>query len=153
MGWVLFFCLLVIAGGMAGSGLILALPQQMRAPLAGNLISYATGTLLGAVFLGLLPEALEKAPHSLVFLWFLAGLLAFFLLEKLVLWRHCHKEECAVLKLSSGLSGCQLEKSNGIRTSHIYPGGRSPGSWGLPFGPKRGGQRTVGRRGGGRRAR
>lgn len=96
MGWVLFFCLLVIAGGMAGCGMILALPDRVRTPLAANLVSYATGTLLGAVFLGLLPDALEKAPPSLVLPWFLAGLLAFFLMEKLVLWRHCHKPECDV---------------------------------------------------------
>ncbi len=94
MGWVLFFCLLVIAGGMVGCGMILALPDWVRAPLAASLVSYATGTLLGAVFLGLLPEALEKAPPSLVLPWFLAGLLTFFLVEKLVLWRHCHKPEC-----------------------------------------------------------
>ncbi|MFZ2087312.1 MAG: hypothetical protein WAU47_01950 [Desulfobaccales bacterium] len=133
MGWVLFFCLLVIAGGMAGSGLILALPQQMRAPLAGNLISYATGTLLGAVFLGLLPEALEKAPHSLVFLWFLAGLLAFFLLEKLVLWRHCQKEECAVLKLSSGLSGCQRRKFEWCPDKSYIPRGEESRVLGFAF--------------------
>lgn len=96
MWWVLFFCLLVLAGGMAGCVMILALPDRVRAPLAANLVSYATGTLLGAVFLGLLPEALEKAPPSLVLPWFLAGLLAFFLMEKLVLWRHCHKPECDV---------------------------------------------------------
>lgn len=96
MGWVLFFCLLVIAGGMAGCGMILALPDRVRTPLAANLVSYATGTLLGAAFLGLLPDALEKAPPSLVLPWFLAGLLAFFLMEKLVLWRHCHKTECDV---------------------------------------------------------
>ena len=42
MGWVLFFCLLVIAGGMAGCGMILALPDPFRAPLAANLVSYAT---------------------------------------------------------------------------------------------------------------
>ena len=91
-----FFSLLVIAGGMAGCGMILALPCRVREPLAANLVSYATGTLLGAVFLGLLPDALEKAPPSLVVPWFLAGILAFFLIEKLVLWRHCHKPECDV---------------------------------------------------------
>jgi zinc and cadmium transporter len=59
------------------------------------LISYAVGTLLGAVFLELLPhafgmaESLEHAAATVLF-----GILLFFVLEKLVLWRHCHQEEC-----------------------------------------------------------
>jgi zinc and cadmium transporter len=59
------------------------------------LISYAVGALLGAVFLDLLPHAfarsdsLEKAAGTI-----LVGLLLFFVLEKLVLWRHCHVEQC-----------------------------------------------------------
>jgi zinc and cadmium transporter len=96
MAWVLFFCLLSVVGTMAATGLILALPERLRMPLVSHLVSYATGTLLGAVCLGLLPEAQEKAPPSLVLPWFLAGLLTFFLMEKLVLWRHCHKPECDV---------------------------------------------------------
>lgn len=59
------------------------------------LISYAVGTLLGAVFIELLPHAfgmadsLEAAAATL-----LGGILLFFVLEKLVLWRHCHIEQC-----------------------------------------------------------
>lgn len=96
MEWVLLFCLLSVVGTIAATGLILALPERLRMPLVSHLLSYATGTLLGAVFLGLMPEALEKAPPALVVPWFLAGILAFFLIEKLVLWRHCHKPECEV---------------------------------------------------------
>lgn len=59
------------------------------------LISYAIGALLGAVFLEILPHALEQAAnvHLLTGL-ILAGILLFFVLEKLVLWRHCHAEQC-----------------------------------------------------------
>ena len=53
-------------------------------------VSFAVGALLGAVFLELLPHALEGAPAATVMLTVLMGLLAFFLLEKLVLWRHAH---------------------------------------------------------------
>lgn len=59
------------------------------------LISYAVGTLLGAVFIELLPHAfgmadsLEEMAVTILF-----GILLFFILEKLVLWRHCHQEEC-----------------------------------------------------------
>jgi zinc and cadmium transporter len=55
-----------------------------------RLVSFAVGALLGAVFLELLPHALETASAERVMGTVLAGLLAFFLLEKLVLWRHSH---------------------------------------------------------------
>jgi zinc and cadmium transporter len=53
-------------------------------------VSFAVGALLGAVFLELLPHALEGGHAAGVMVTVLAGLLAFFLLEKLVLWRHAH---------------------------------------------------------------
>jgi zinc and cadmium transporter len=59
------------------------------------LISYAVGALLGAVFLELLPHAFNRSDnlqHTAATV--LGGLLLFFILEKLVLWRHCHIEEC-----------------------------------------------------------
>jgi zinc and cadmium transporter len=55
-----------------------------------KLVSFAVGALLGAVFLELLPHALETGDDETVMITVLAGLLAFFLLEKLVLWRHSH---------------------------------------------------------------
>ena len=55
-----------------------------------RLVSFAVGALLGAVFLELLPHALETGSAERVMMTVLAGLLAFFLLEKLVLWRHAH---------------------------------------------------------------
>ena len=58
-----------------------------------RLVSFAVGALLGAVFLELVPHALETGGAHEVMLVMLAGLLAFFLLEKLVLWRHSHGHE------------------------------------------------------------
>ena len=55
-----------------------------------RLVSFAVGALLGAVFLELLPHALEEGGAERVMITVLIGLLAFFLLEKLVLWRHAH---------------------------------------------------------------
>ena len=55
-----------------------------------RLVSFAVGALLGAVFLELLPHALEHGSTERVMGTVLAGLLLFFLLEKLVLWRHSH---------------------------------------------------------------
>jgi zinc and cadmium transporter len=61
-----------------------------------RLVSFAVGTLLGAVFLEILPHALEYGQADSVAISVLIGLLAFFVLEKLVLWRHCHHEACEV---------------------------------------------------------
>lgn len=57
------------------------------------LVSFAIGTLLAAALLEILPHALETAPRpGLVTATLLGGILAFFLLEKLLLWRHSHHE-------------------------------------------------------------
>ena len=54
-------------------------------------VSFSTGLLLATATLHLLPEALESGltPHE-VFPLLLAGILAFFALEKFALWRHAH---------------------------------------------------------------
>jgi zinc and cadmium transporter len=62
----------------------------LRAAWVPRLVSFAVGALLGAVFLELLPHALETGNAARVMVTVLVGLLAFFLLEKLVLWRHAH---------------------------------------------------------------
>lgn len=68
---------------------------QARAHWVPVLVSYAIGALLGAAFLEIIPEAFEtaKSAQSMA-ATILAGILLFFVLEKLVLWRHCHVEEC-----------------------------------------------------------
>ena len=58
------------------------------------LISYAIGALLGAVFLDSLRHALEHGDPQRLTATVLFGILAFFVLEKLVLWRHCHHDHC-----------------------------------------------------------
>jgi len=55
------------------------------------LVSFATGGLLGGAFLHLLPEAAEELGLGWNFsLMILSGILAFFILEKFIFWRHCH---------------------------------------------------------------
>lgn len=59
------------------------------------LISYAIGAMLGAVFLEILPHAFHEASSiETMTATILFGILLFFVLEKLVLWRHCHGEHC-----------------------------------------------------------
>jgi zinc and cadmium transporter len=68
---------------------------QARANWVPVLVSYAIGALLGAAFLEIVPEAFESASSAQsMAATILAGIMLFFVLEKLVLWRHCHVEEC-----------------------------------------------------------
>lgn len=97
--WILVFTALGgILGVLAAAG-FLVLAEPLRARLLPSLVSFAIGTLLGAAFLALLPHALEapgrNEAHSLM-LTVLLGVLAFFLLEKIMVWRHCHVGECEV---------------------------------------------------------
>jgi zinc and cadmium transporter len=66
-----------------------------RAAWVPMLVSYAIGALLGAAFLEMLPHAFEGGKSvRTVAATVLAGIFMFFILEKLVLWRHCHVEDC-----------------------------------------------------------
>ncbi|HEY4697918.1 MAG TPA: ZIP family metal transporter [Gallionella sp.] len=68
-----------------------------RAHWVNALVSYAIGALLGAVFLDILPEAIEQSSSAAaVSGTVLIGILLFFTLEKLLLWRHCHHDHCEV---------------------------------------------------------
>lgn len=98
----LLFGLLGSVGAMAGAALLLVFPNALRTRLLPYLLSYATGTLLGAAFLGMIPSSLAKAPAVLVSGTVLAGLVLFFMLEKAVIWRHCHNGECAAHGRQSG---------------------------------------------------
>jgi len=86
-------------GGIASAavaGAVLLLPAAARGRFLPHLVSFATGALLGAALLGLLPEALERAGPGrgeAVGFAVTAGILLFFILEKLMLWRHSHEGE------------------------------------------------------------
>ncbi len=60
-----------------------------------GLVSYAIGALLGAVFLDILPDAVRLGTSvPAVSATVLVGILLFFTLEKVLIWRHCHHENC-----------------------------------------------------------
>jgi zinc and cadmium transporter len=83
-----------LAGGILSVTVAAALTVAVGTHRVNVLISYAIGALLGAAFLEILPHALERGdPHRMA-ATVLFGILAFFLLEKLVLWRHCHHDHC-----------------------------------------------------------
>ena len=90
--WIVIASLI---GGMLSVICAALFALNTRANWIGGLVSYAIGALLGAVFLDILPEAIRLSPNSTtVSATVLGGILLFFILEKLVLWRHCHHEHC-----------------------------------------------------------
>jgi len=88
--------LLGSCGGLLVASSLVFFPLNIRTRLVPWLVSYAVGALLGVALLALLPEALTLMPSASVFSTLLAGILIFFTLEKLVLLRHCHTDECEV---------------------------------------------------------
>jgi zinc and cadmium transporter len=94
--WIVAFTALGGALSALASSLFLLLPERQRSRVLPHLVSFATGALLAAALLDLLPEAIrsggvERADYVSETL--LIGILVFFLLEKFVLWRHCHHED------------------------------------------------------------
>jgi len=60
------------------------------------LVSLSAGSLMGGAFLHLLPEASEMIDINILFIVFLFSFSSFFLIEKILHWRHCHKAVCEV---------------------------------------------------------
>lgn len=91
-------------GGLLVASILLLFHQDVRTRVVPWLVSYAVGTLLGASLLTLVPEALASLPPSVALGTLLGGILTFFVLEKLVLWRHCHDDQdCHVHKSTATL--------------------------------------------------
>jgi zinc and cadmium transporter len=91
LAWIVAAC---FAGGLLSVGLAAAFALTVRTSWVPMLVSYAIGALLGAAFLEVIPHAFERVDAHTAALTILAGIFVFFILEKLVLWRHCHTEDC-----------------------------------------------------------
>jgi zinc and cadmium transporter len=89
--WIIVFTALGGIASAAFAGLYLLLPERTGVRLLPHFVSFATGALLGAALLALLPEAIEGVgvgeAHT-IGAALLLGLGIFFVIEKLVLWRH-----------------------------------------------------------------
>ena len=90
--WILLFGVLASVGALAPAGLVLLLSEGVRARLTPYLLSFATGTVLATALIGLLPEAIEQASVRTVSFTVLGGVVVFFVLESLVIWRHAHAD-------------------------------------------------------------
>jgi zinc and cadmium transporter len=92
LAWILVAS---VAGGTLSAGLAAA-SLALRATWVPMLVSFAIGALLGAAFLEIIPHAFEQGEAHQVAFSILGGIFGFFVLEKLLLWRHCHTENCEV---------------------------------------------------------
>ncbi|MFA5024633.1 MAG: ZIP family metal transporter [Patescibacteria group bacterium] len=69
----------------------LSLSSELLKKLIFFLVSLSAGALIGDSFLHLLPEAAETSNGRLgIWLWLIGGIIVFFILEKIIHWRHCH---------------------------------------------------------------
>lgn len=101
--WIGVTCFVSGAVSVGFTGLFLLLGENARRRLVPLLVSYATGALLGAALLGLMPEVFERIPAPNALATLLAGLVLFFAFEQLLVWRHCHREQCEFHDASGAL--------------------------------------------------
>jgi zinc and cadmium transporter len=95
--WIVLCTLLSGVLSVLAAGVFLALPARQREGVLPHLVSFATGALLGAALLALIPHAVIGAGNERVHevgIALIAGIALFFVLEKFLLWRHCHDVHC-----------------------------------------------------------
>jgi zinc and cadmium transporter len=98
---LIYIIIFTAVGGVLSvlaAGVFLLLPDAQRNAVLPHGISFAIGALLAVAFWGLIPEAFEAVkPEQFQSLsgTILVGILSFFVLEKLLVWRHCHFGDCA----------------------------------------------------------
>ncbi|MFH1441458.1 MAG: ZIP family metal transporter [Candidatus Omnitrophota bacterium] len=74
----------------------LVLREKLLDKILVLLIGFSAGGLIGGAFLHILPESLEQSSSQHVFFYTIVGFVLFFILEKYLHWRHCHKGVCDV---------------------------------------------------------
>ncbi|HLC68878.1 MAG TPA: ZIP family metal transporter [Candidatus Bilamarchaeaceae archaeon] len=89
LAWILGATLLVSLVSFTGI-FILSLKHRMVETVLFAMVAFAAGTLLGAAFLDLLPEASELIEPATVLQIALVGIVVFFLIEKIIHWHHYH---------------------------------------------------------------
>jgi zinc and cadmium transporter len=96
LAWIILFTAVGGIASAACAGLFLLLPEQVGLRMLPHFVSFATGALIGAALLGLLPEAMDSVGQGgahAIGAAMVVGLGIFFIIEKLVLWRHAHSQE------------------------------------------------------------
>jgi len=94
-GWAIGSTILVSLISLVGI-VTLGLNDVTLKKIVFLLMGFSAGALIGAAFLHLIPEAVESARGTNVYVWIILGILSFFLLERFLYWRHCHNGACDV---------------------------------------------------------
>lgn len=92
LGYILLATLIVSLISLTGV-LFIWMNEKTLDALVELLVSFAVGGLLGGAFLHLLPESM-KSNNPAIFIHVLSGIIIFFLIEKVIHWRHCHIGKC-----------------------------------------------------------
>ncbi len=87
--YTLISILIVSLISLIGVILLFTKKKNLSKPLL-FLISFSAGALLGDAFIHLIPESFESFNPLIVSFSILAGIIIFFILEKIIHWRHCH---------------------------------------------------------------
>ncbi|MDD2724726.1 MAG: ZIP family metal transporter [Methylovulum sp.] len=100
MDLLLLIIIFTAIGGVfsvLAAAVFLLLPDRQRMAVLPHGISFAIGALLTVAFYGLIPQAFAEVKPAMfqsLSATILAGILGFFVLEKLLIWRHCHFGSC-----------------------------------------------------------
>lgn len=94
LGQILTAAFIVSLISFMGASLIFNEERVRR--FAHFILSFAIGALFGVSFLELIPEAVRNGSIDAAMLFVLLGILLFFILEKLLVWYHCHEGKCPV---------------------------------------------------------
>lgn len=106
-------------GGALSVSLAALFALNLRTAWVPMLVSYAIGAMLGAVFLEILPHAFKEASSvESISATLLLGLLLFFVLEKLVIWRHCHGDHCEVHAIHTEQNCPETHSQQGAATKY-----------------------------------
>ncbi|MDD4179873.1 MAG: ZIP family metal transporter [Candidatus Margulisbacteria bacterium] len=93
--WIIGSTLIISLISLVGV-FTLALKEKTLKEILLLLVGFSAGVLAGGAFLHLLPEALEKLKPGETFIYALIGFSLFFLMERILYWRHCHDGHCDV---------------------------------------------------------
>lgn len=92
--YVIIALFLGSVGSVALAGLLLLFGNEKLEKVSTYLMYLAGGTLLGAAFLGMIPKAISMSEPGLILQTIMFGILLFFVLEKIILWRSCRNKDC-----------------------------------------------------------
>ena len=104
LGYIIITTFIISAISFIGI-FTLALKDKSLNKILLFLVSLSAGALIAGAFIHLIPEAIEKSAYIHeghieipleIFIYVIFGFIIFFIIEKVLHWRHCHKGKCDV---------------------------------------------------------